>query len=121
MREQASRCGCSQPTALPTNDDGLGGIESLFFITYQGASSKAMSRSCRIRFLPLTPTTEQSSFALCRQGSRNKEGKGAIALQILTEPYVDLGRRLCPTEKLLALHPPWIFRPSNGPAYNKRN
>ena len=87
----ASRCGCSQPTALPTNDDGLGGIESLFFITYQGASSKAMSRSCRIRFLPLTPTTEQSSFALCRQGCRNKEGKGAMALQILTEPYVDLG------------------------------
>ena len=39
-----------------------------------------------------------------------------MALQILTEPYVDLGRRLCPTEKLLALHPPWIFRPSNGPA-----
>ena len=50
-----------------------------------------MSRSCRIRFLPLTPTTEQSSFALCRQGSRNKEGKGGMALQILTEPYVDLG------------------------------
>ena len=50
-----------------------------------------MSRSCRIRFLPLTPTTEQSSFALCRQGSRNKEGKGGMALQILTEPYTYRG------------------------------
>ena len=65
-----------------------------------------MSRSCRIRFLPLTPTTEQSSFALCRQGCRNTEGRGAVALQILTEPMSTWGEQVMPTKLFFALHSP---------------